>query len=118
MDKTEKSNKNKNQYIKKDKKAKKGLSTSKILIIFLFLNCTLIELFTGFVTVANLKLAYDIGTSLDFTPLTTLIGAIVGEVIGYAIYALKSAKENSKDGITYELAMQELSSNKGSEDEE
>ncbi|MBP3801389.1 MAG: hypothetical protein J6I85_05160 [Clostridia bacterium] len=41
----------------------------------------------------------------DFSPLITLIGAVVGEVIGFAIYSIKAAKENTKNGITYELAL-------------
>lgn len=44
-------------------------------------------------------------TMPDFTPLVTLIGAVVSEVIGFAIYALKAMKENSKGGIVYDTAM-------------
>lgn len=44
-------------------------------------------------------------TQPDFGPLLALIGAVIGEVIGYAIYALKSIKENTKDGIIYDLAL-------------
>ena len=58
----------------------KKISTTKILIAFLFINCTLLELFTGWVTVENLILARDFGTTLDFTPLVTLIGIVLGEV--------------------------------------
>lgn len=43
--------------------------------------------------------------AVDFSPLTALIGAIVTEVIGYAVYSIKSMKENTKGGITYETAM-------------
>ena len=32
----------------------------------------------------------------------TLIGSVIGEVIGFAIYSLKSAKENSEGGIVYD----------------
>ena len=35
--------------------AKKKISTTKLLILFLFLNCTAIEIFTGYVTVMNLR---------------------------------------------------------------
>ena len=44
----------------------------------------------------------------DFTPLVTLIGAVVSEVIGFAIYAIKSAKENTEGGIIYETTMAKL----------
>lgn len=83
---------------------KKKVSTSKLLILFLFVNCTIIEIFTGWSTVAMLSIAATTGI-LDFSPLVTLIGAVVGEVIGYGIYSAKAAKENSAGGITYDLAM-------------
>ena len=80
----------------------KKISCTKLIILFLFINCTLIELFTGWVIVQNLILAATIGVALDFTPLTTLIGTVVTEVLGFAVYAAKSAKENSKGGIVYD----------------
>ena len=83
----------------------KKISTTKKFMLFLFINCTLIELFTGWVTVQNLILAREMGIMLDFTPLVTLIGAIVGEVFSFAVYAAKSAKENTKGGIIYEKAI-------------
>lgn len=83
-------------------------STSKILILFLFINCTLIELFTGWVTIKSLNLATLTMLSPDFTPLVTLIGAVVSEVIGFAIYAIKSAKENTTGGIIYETTMAKM----------
>ena len=83
------------------------ISTSKLLIAFLFLNCTLIEIFTGWVTVKSFTLAMMTGAIIDFTPLVSLIGAVVGEVIAFAIYALKSTRENTKGGIVYESAMKE-----------
>lgn len=87
----------------KDKKSK--ISFSKWLIFFLFLNCTIIEIFTGWVTVQTIALAFATGLAVDFSPLVTLIGAIVGEVIGYGIYSLKSMKENTKGGIVYDSAI-------------
>ena len=84
------------------KKENKKIPTSKKLILFLFLNCTLIELFTAWVTIKSLYLAETLLITPDFTPLVSLIGAIISEVIGYAVYAIKSAKENSKGGIIFE----------------
>ena len=84
------------------KKKKCKISTSKLLIIFLFINCTLIEIFTGWAMVKMLSLAFIAGTMIDFTPLVALIGAVVGEVFGYAIYSLKSTKENTVGGIVYD----------------
>lgn len=88
------------------------ISTSKLLIIFLFINCTIIELFTGFVTLKSLDLTTLTMASPDFTPLVALIGAVVSEVVGYAVYALKSAKENTAGGITYEAAMRQIDEDK------
>lgn len=84
------------------------ISTSKKLIWFLFLNCTIIEVFTGYVILKNLELAAFTGMPPDLSPLVALIGAVVGEVIGYGVYSAKATKENIKDGISYELAMKEL----------
>ena len=95
--------------IKQEKKElknnKKKLTTSKLLILFLFINCTLIELFTGWVTIKSIYLAAVTGVSPDFTPLVTLIGAVVGEVIGYGVYSVKSMKENLKGGIVYDSCL-------------
>lgn len=88
------------------------ISTSKLLILFLFINCTIIEFFTGFVTLKSLDLTTLTMANPDFTPLVTLIGAVVSEVVGYAVYALKSAKENTTGGITYETAMRQIDEDK------
>lgn len=89
------------------KKRKQKLATSKLLILFLFVNCSVIEIFTGWATVRMLNIAANTGL-IDFTPLVTLIGAVVSEVFGYAVYALKSAKENTAGGIVYDMAMQSI----------
>ena len=86
----------------------KKLTTSKWLILFLFINCTVIELFTGWSVIKMLAIAKENGVPIDFTPLVTLIGAVVGEVLGYAVYSLKSAKENTVGGIVYETAMKNI----------
>lgn len=88
-----------------------NLTTSKLLILFLFINCTLIELFTGWVTIKMFALAFATGAMMDFTPLVTLIGAVVGEVIGFAVYALKSMKENTCGGIIYDSALKNINNN-------
>lgn len=85
----------------------KKLSTSKKLILFLFINCTLIELFTAWVTIQSLALVHLTMMSPDFSPLITLIGAVVSEVTGFAVYSIKAAKENTKGGIVYDTAMKE-----------
>ena len=86
-------------------KENKKISTTKKIVLFLFINCTIIELFTGWVTIQSLMLAENYMMPVDFTPLVTLIGAVVSEVLGFAIYAVKSAKENSKGGIVYDTTI-------------
>ena len=61
-----------------------------------------------------LDVAFSTGL-IDFTPLVALIGAVVGEVLGYAIYSLKAAKENTLNGITYMTAQYELEQKKKQE---
>ena len=90
---------------------KTKLTTTKLLILFLFMNCSIIELFTGWATIQSIQLALQTGLAPDFTPLVTLIGAVVGEVVGFAIYAVKSTKENTKNGITYDIAMRQNNNN-------
>ena len=80
------------------------LSMSKKALIFLFISCTFIEIFTAWVTVQSISLAFAMGVMPDFTPLVTLIGTVVGEVVALGAYYAKSAKENTSGGITYESA--------------
>lgn len=87
---------------------KEHISTSKKLIAFLFINCSVVELVALWATVMGVLSALETGITPDFSPLLALIGAIVGEIIGYAIYSLKAMKENTKDGITYDTAMLNL----------
>lgn len=89
----------------------KKISTSKLLIALLFINCTAIEIFTGWAMVKMLAIALVTSISIDFTPLVALIGAVVGEVIGYAIYSLKAMKENTIGGLVYEKALKEFEDN-------
>lgn len=99
------------EEIKREKKEIKARlkhefpSWAKILLIFLFINFTVIEIFTGWVTVSSFALAYAIGTMPDFTPLVTLIGAVIGQTLSYGFYSFKSKAENTEGGIVYEAAM-------------
>lgn len=90
------------------------LSMSKKALIFLFINCTLVEIFTGWVTVKSFALAFAMGIMPDFSPLLAIIGAVVGEVVGLMTYYAKSTKENTVGGIVYEnslMAYKETSNN-------
>lgn len=82
------------------KKQRKKTTTTKLLMLFLFISCSAIEFFTIFLTFKGLMLGF-----LDFSALQSLITAVVAQVVGFAIYSLKSVKENTKGGIIYQTAM-------------
>lgn len=103
---------------KREMRKPKKISTTKFLIGFLFINCTLVELFTGWATAQSLKISYATGNPMDFSPLVTLIGAVVTEVMGFAVYAVKATKENTANGITYMMAQQSLNNNENNPVEE
>lgn len=103
---------------KREMRKPKKISTTKFLIGFLFINCTLAELFTGWATAQSLKISYATGNPMDFSPLVTLIGAVVTEVMGFAVYAVKATKENTANGITYMMAQQSLNNNENNPVEE
>lgn len=83
-------------------------SWSKLLLIILFINFTILELFVGWVTIKTFAIALAIGMMPDFTPLITLIGTVIGETVSYGIYSAKSKAENTEGGIVYESAKWEM----------
>ena len=94
------------KYKIKNARIKEGLPTfAKLFLIFLFINFTAIELFTAYVTIKSFTLAYAVGMMPDFTPLVTLIGAVMGQTLTYGFYSSKSKAENVEGGIVYESAM-------------
>ena len=78
------------------KKNRIKLSTTKRIVAFLIINFTIVEAYSLWVMV---KLQ-------DLSALSVLVTSVIGEVIAFAIYALKATKENTKGGITYDLALQ------------
>lgn len=99
---------------KPTKEQKKALTTTKFLMFFLFISCSIIELFTMYAVIKGMNMGYGI----DFTPLTMLISAVVAQTVGFAIYSLKSTKENTKGGIIFETAMLNNSCNDPEEEKE
>lgn len=93
-------------------------SWSKLLLIILFINFTILEIFVGWVTIHSFAIASVIGAMPDFTPLITLLGAVIGETVSYGIYSAKSKAENTQNGITYELAMLEKQHELNNNDDE
>ena len=92
----------------KSRNKKRQTAFGKILMIFLFINFTILELFTGWVTIKSFSLAYAIEQMPDFSPLITLLGAVIGETLSYGIYCLKAKAENTEGGIIYETTMYNL----------
>lgn len=99
----------KNRYKEQHKK----LSTSKFLMLFLFISCSAIQIFTIILTFKSMSLG-----TVDFSALQSLITAVVAEVIGFAIYSLKSLKENTIGGIVYQTAILEAQKNQNQENNE
>ena len=94
--------------INDEKKKIKLPSWSKMLLIFLFINFTILEIFIGWVTLQSFSLAFAIGMSPDLTPLVALIGAVIGQTISYWTYCNKSKAENTEGGVVHDTAMYEL----------
>jgi hypothetical protein len=90
-----------------EKNKNKFPTWGKILLIFLFLNFTILEIFTAWVTKETMSLAFATGMMPDFTPLITLLGSVAGQTLSYGIYSAKSKAENTQGGIIYDLAMLE-----------
>ncbi len=80
--------------LEREYRPKKKMSTSKAGLWYMMIMCTVIQIFS---LIAMWHFA-------DLSPLTTLIGATVGEVFAYWAYTLKASKENCAGGITYDLA--------------
>lgn len=99
----------KNRYKEQHRK----LSTSKFLMLFLFISCSAIQIFTIILTFKSMSLG-----TVDFSALQSLITAVVAEVIGFAIYSLKSLKENTIGGIVYQTAILEAQKNQTQENNE
>lgn len=83
-------------------------SYSKLFLIFLLINFTALEIFTGWVTVESFRLAFETAGTPDFTPLITLMSAVIGETISYGIYCSKSKAENTIGGVVHDLAMNQM----------
>lgn len=94
----------KNDYNKIQNKNPFRITTGKLAMWILLALCFVVIIFTGIVTIKEFSLAYALGLMPDFTPLVTMIGAILGAAIDVAAYFAKSAKENTKGGITYQAA--------------
>lgn len=82
---------------KKRSRRKKKVEFGKLCFLMIVANCTVIELY-------SMIAMWHFG---DLSALYSLIGAVVGESIAYVSYCAKAKKENTRGGITYEMAMRE-----------
>ncbi len=86
------------QKIKNAYKPNKKRSTTKLIAVYLFV---LLNVVLGF----SMYMMYHLS---DLTYLGVLITDIVAQVITFLIYVVKSTKENTQGGITYETAIRNL----------
>lgn len=89
------------------KKPRKKIPTSKLIAIYLFI-------------ILNIVLTFSMISMWSFHDLSylgILISDVAAQVITYMIYMVKSTKENTSGGITYEMAMTELNKNDTSNEE-
>ena len=68
---------------------KQKRTTTKVLMYFILANCTMIEIYSMIVMFV-LK---------DLSALYSLIGAVIGQSVSYAIYCTKSFKETKEEAI-------------------
>ena len=85
---------------------------SKKILIIVFINCIIIEIFTGVILIKAMALAALVGTTADLSPLLALIPAVGGQVGSLISYNIKSQKENTEGGITYLNAQQQYEQGK------
>ena len=114
----EKSNIERRNKIKQERKKLKhsggwsSLAMSKKILIIVFINCIIIEIFTGIIIIKAMALAALVGTTADLSPLLALIPAVGGQVGSLISYNIKSQKENTEGGITYLNAQQQYEQGK------
>ena len=87
--------------MRKEKLARKWPSTAKMAMGYIFLSCTVVQIYS---MIAMWHFA-------DLSALYCLIGATVGEVGAYCAYAAKSAKENTQGGIVHDMAVKSQEEN-------
>ena len=99
-----------NKNSRRDEVRKKR-TTTKVLMYFILINCSMVEIYS---MIAMYLLS-------DLSALYSLIGAVVGESISYAIYCCKSfhdTKEEKKHDLEREKWLSESESCDESEEEE
>ena len=94
--------------IKYGKEGKQKMALSKKLTIFLLANFTVVELYV----------LYVMYVFQDISALPSLITVVIGDVVAFIVYMIKSLKENTADtGYVYELKMRDSNNTCVSNDE-
>lgn len=75
----------------------KKLTTTKIFLYLLFINCILIEL---------VAVVLWIKTDMKFDLFNNIVRPLITQLLGFAIYSYKSMRENTEGGITYMTALE------------
>lgn len=75
--------------VKKSMRRFKLPTTTKILMAYIFINCTVVEIY-------SMAAMWHVG---DLSALYTLITAVVGETVSFAVYAAKSYNETKQEEI-------------------
>lgn len=92
--------------IKYGEEGKEKMAMSKKLTIFLITNFTVVELYV----------LYVMYVFQDISALPSLITVVIGDVIAFIVYMIKSLKENTANtGFMYELKMKDADNNSSDE---
>lgn len=75
----------KNAYV--NTKSKKRVTTTKVFMWFIFINCAVIELYS----------MYTMFVLGDLSALNALIGAVIGEAMAFAVYCAKAYNETKQE---------------------
>lgn len=75
----------KNAYV--NTKTKKRVTTTKVFMWFIFINCAVIELYS----------MYTMFVLGDLSALNALIGAVIGEAMAFAVYCAKAYNETKQE---------------------
>ena len=75
----------KNAYV--NTKTKKRVTTTKVFMWFIFINCAVIEIYS----------MYAMFVLGDLSALNALIGAVIGEAMAFAVYCAKAYNETKQE---------------------
>lgn len=92
---------NEQRELKNKYKRRFKVNTTKLFLFWVFASCTCIEVYVMYITHEAIVMTGVV----DLSAIVALIGAIVGQILSFLTYSKKAEKENTKGGITYDMAM-------------